>query len=60
MGKLSSTCRNDAQVPSTRLSESKAATTAITSLRDDEEKARCHGYQRNLLPLSLDAVQKPY
>jgi hypothetical protein len=35
-----------------RLSESKAAATAITSLRDDEETAACRGYQRNLLTLS--------
>jgi hypothetical protein len=30
-------------------SESNAATTAFTSLRDDEETAACRGYQRNSL-----------
>jgi hypothetical protein len=29
----------------------------ITSLRDDEVKERRHGYQRNLLPLSLSLFQ---
>jgi uncharacterized protein (TIGR03435 family) len=52
---------NDAQALSTRLSENKPATSVITSLIDDEETQRSHGYQRNLLPLSLslDAAQKP-
>jgi hypothetical protein len=35
-----------------RVDESKAATTAFTSLRDDEETAACRGYQRNPLTLS--------
>jgi hypothetical protein len=44
------------QVPSKRLGESKAATTVITSLRDDEESAICRSYQRNLLTLSTLAT----
>jgi hypothetical protein len=32
--------------------QSTAATSVITSLREDEETERCHGYQRNLLNLS--------
>ena len=47
--------------PSTRLSASKAATTAITSItsfRDDEETAACRGYQINLLTLSTRAKNR--
>jgi hypothetical protein len=35
------------------LSENKPATSAITSLRDDEVTERCHGYQNYLFSLSL-------
>ena len=42
-----------------RLSENKPATSAITSLRDDEVTERCHGYQK-LLFLALDTAPKPY
>jgi hypothetical protein len=52
---------NDAQARPRRLSESKPATSAITSLRDDEVTERRHGYQNNFLPsLPLDTAQKPY
>jgi len=40
------------------LIEGKPATSAITSLRHDEETARCHGYQRNPLTLSTPAKNR--
>jgi hypothetical protein len=43
-----------------RLSENKPATSAITSLRDDEVTERCHGYQKYSFSLSLDTAPKPY
>src|ERR1700739_4422900 len=45
-----------------RLSENEPATSAITSLRDDEVTERCHGYQNYFLSLSLslDTAPKPY
>ena len=42
------------------LSENKPATSAITSLRDDEVTERCHGYQNYFFSLSLDTAPKPY
>jgi hypothetical protein len=41
-----------------RLSDGKLAASVITSLRHDEEKARCHGYQRNPLPLSTPSKNR--
>jgi hypothetical protein len=42
-----------------RLSENRPATSAITSLRDDEVTEGCHGYQ-NYFFLALDTAPKPY
>jgi hypothetical protein len=43
---------------SRRLSDGEQVTSAITSSRHDEETARCHGYQRNPLPLSTPSKNR--
>jgi hypothetical protein len=50
--------RERRHVPTTRFSESKAATSAITSLHHSEEKRQPWLPQKFSSP--LDAVQKPY
>jgi hypothetical protein len=54
--------RHDTRVPSTKIGEKKPATSAITSLRDDEVTERCHGYHNYFfwLAQSLDTAPKPY